>query len=413
MKLLKNSFWNLAGIFIPSILSIPCMGILARSLSVGEFGLFALIFALIGYASIFDLGLNRAIIRFVAINTDNQEKIEKILGTSLITLTIIGCIISGIFISNINFFINLLNITNINLNHIKSALLYAGLSIPFFLVTQCFTGYLEGLQKFKLLNIQKTITSSLIVVLPICGVLIEGNIEYAIFGLFVARVLNLFISYLFYIFFDKVNLKKDWNILKEMFFFGGWVTVSNILSPVMVYFDKFFLSYFTTMTNVGFYTISTEVVNKISILPSSISRALFPLLSSTKNNEILEYKKSILIFFISITIVVIPIFIFADKLILIWVGEKYLGLPVDVLRILLIGLIFNSIAQAPFTLLQAIGLAKVTAIVHLVEIIPYLLVLYFLIKNYGIVGAAIAWSVRMFFDLIVLNLIALNKVGKK
>lgn len=413
MKLLQNSFWNLAGLFIPSILSIPCMGVLARSLSVGEFGLFSLIFALIGYASIFDLGLNRAIIRFVALNTGNHERVEKILGTSLIALILIGSFICLVFILNINLFIYLLNITNINLSYAKSALIYAGLSIPFFLVTQCFTGYLEGLQKFKLLNIQKTITSSLIVVLPVCGVLVENNIEYAILGLFVARVLNFFISYLFYIFFDKVNLKKDWNILKEMFFFGGWVTISNIISPVMVYFDKFLLSYFSNTSNVGLYSISTEVINKISIIPSSISRALFPLLSSTTSSSVIEYKKSVFIFFISIIIVVIPIFIFADKLILIWVGEKYLGLPVDVLRILLIGLIFNSIAQAPFTLIQAIGLAKVTAIVHLVEIIPYLIILWFLINNYGIIGAAIAWSVRMFFDFIVLNLIALNKIGEK
>lgn len=410
MSLLKNSFWNLAGLFIPSLLAIPCIGILARQLSIDEFGLFSLIFALIGYVSIFDFGLNRAIIRFVAINVDSKERIEKILGTSILILTSVGVFLAILFIFLIKYFIILLNVSNIPKEMAENALIYAGLSIPFFLITQCFTGYLEGLQKFKLLNIQKTITNSLLVTFPVIFVLIENSIEYAILGLFVARILNFIVSYLFYFYFDKVNLKLDFSVIKDMIFFGGWVTVSNIISPVMVYFDKFVLSYFTNTTNVGYYSVSTEVINKLSIIPGSIAKALFPFLSSKSEIDIKEYRYYIVIFFFSVFILFVPIFIFADEVIKIWVGEKYLGPSVDVLKVLLVGLVFNSIAQVPFTYIQAIGLSKITAVIHLSELIPYAVLMYFLISKYSIMGAAIAWTLRMVVDCIVLNYMAIQKI---
>lgn len=53
--------------------SIDCRysgnGFIARSLGLEKFGLFTLAYALVGYAGIFDMGLSRAVIRAIAINS--------------------------------------------------------------------------------------------------------------------------------------------------------------------------------------------------------------------------------------------------------------------------------------------------------------------------------------------------------
>jgi hypothetical protein len=42
------------------------------------------------------------------------------------------------------------------------------------------------------------------------------------------------------------------------------------------------------------------------------------------------------------------------------------------------------------------------------ELVPYVILLYFLTLKIGIVGTAIAWLIRVFFDTIILNWLALR-----
>ncbi len=63
MSMIKNSTWNILGVVIPSAIALPTMGVLSRLLGVEQFGLFTLAFAIVGYATLFDAGLSRAVIR--------------------------------------------------------------------------------------------------------------------------------------------------------------------------------------------------------------------------------------------------------------------------------------------------------------------------------------------------------------
>ncbi|HHU7848382.1 TPA: flippase, partial [Escherichia coli] len=49
MSLIRNSFYNIAGFAVPTLVAVPALGILARLLGPENFGLFTLAFALIGY----------------------------------------------------------------------------------------------------------------------------------------------------------------------------------------------------------------------------------------------------------------------------------------------------------------------------------------------------------------------------
>ncbi|HCD8489519.1 TPA: O18ab/O18ac family O-antigen flippase, partial [Escherichia coli] len=100
------------------------------------------------------------------------------------------------------------------------------------------------------------------------------------------------------------------------------------------------------------------------------------------------------------------------KIMVLWMGASFFGEPGLVLSILLIGFIFNGLAQVPFASIQSRGHAKITAFVHLLELFPYLLLLFYLIKAHGVVGAGIAWSVRMIVDYIALSLLDGKYINK-
>lgn len=402
MSLIKHSSWNIVGMVIPTLIAIPVLGIMARKMGPEGFGLFTLLFSLVGYASIFDVGLSRAVTRFIAFNRNDKNVSNEIIGTSswcIVVFSILGTALLFTLSSQIT---QWLNVTSTYYADTVISIKIIALSIPLFLLTQVWLGYLEGIESFAIINKQKIFTSSLMSILPLIGLYIHNTLSAAIIGLLLARLFTCIIVF----FITKnsgVSLFSffNFNIFKKLLSFGGWLTVSNIISPIMVYFDRFILSNISGADVVAKYTAPSDMVSRLGIIPGSIAKALFPKL--TLNDD--SYKHGVLLLGISSLIMILPLFIFANDILTLWLGEQYSGEPAIVLQILLIGFFFNSLAQAPFAAIQAKGFSKITAYIHILEIIPYLIILYILINLFGVIGVAIAWSARVFCDFIILKLI--------
>ena len=69
-------------------------------------------------------------------------------------------------------------------------------------------------------------------------------------------------------------------------------------------------------------------------------------------------------------------------------------------------MLVNGFALVPFTLLQAIGRTDITAKLHIVELPLFVVALTTLVGAYGVVGASVAWSLRVLFDGACLMIIA-------
>ena len=74
-----------------------------------------------------------------------------------------------------------------------------------------------------------------------------------------------------------------------------------------------------------------------------------------------------------------------------------------VVLVLCIGIWINSLASIPFILIQAKGNPRVTAVFHVVELGLYLVVLWALTSRWGLLGAALAWLVRVTLDWVLLR----------
>lgn len=409
MSLVKNSFYNILGFAIPTLVAIPALGILARQLGVESFGLFTLAFAIVGYASIFDGGITRAVIREISIFREDQDEQRKIISTASITVFCLGLFatILLIFFAN-NLVIYLKVSSTIILNAYLSFKILA-FALPIYLLNQIWLAYLEGHERFANLNIQRTISSIFLAVLPAIFCLIQPTLINAIWGLLIGRVIALLIT--FFICKDFI-ISSGFKFYKKTFLrmmkFGGWLTLSNIISPIMVYFDRFVISNIMGASKVAYYSAPAEGVSRLVNIPYALARALFPKLSfsiDASEKKKLETQSYFLIAAICLPMVIVGIL--CSKFIMVtWMGPNYGGDAAKVLSILLIGFFFNSLAQIPYSVLQARGKSKTTALVHTVEIIPYLLILFSFTYKFGVIGTAISWSLRTLVDLILLFLLS-------
>ncbi|CAI6187877.1 flippase [Escherichia coli] len=406
MSLIKNSFLNIVGYVVPTLVAIPALGYLARSLGAERFGIFTLAMALVGYAGIFDAGMTRAVIREIAIYRNDFLEKKRIASTAVFFVLCLG-IVGTALMFFLSFKIsNILNVSKIYEQEVAVSLKILSFSIPIFLVNQIWLAVLEGEEKFFNVNVQKWISSSLLAGLPaLMLIMYKTSLVGAITGLLIGRILALLVNIIFsYKFIFSSGIRFHRYIFARLIRYGGWITISNIISPVMSYFDRFIVSYLSGAHVVAFYSAPAEAVSRLSIIPAALSRAVFPKLSSAKNDN--EKKVNLKLSYILLSTVCGPIvlicFLFSEHILALWLGENFKGLPSLILRILLIGFLFNCFAQIPFTLIQAAGKSKVTASLHMSELFPYLILLFVFVKYYGIIGAAIAWTSRMIVDSLIL-----------
>ena len=407
-SIFNNSLWNLCGTIIPSFLAIPIMGVLSRELGVELFGMFTITFMIVGFANIFDVGLTKSVVLQIARNKSKKNRIEIISSALafIFPMSLLAFILVYLFSSNI---VEGFSISLENKKDVENSIKIISFAIPPLLMSNIILAYFEGIERFDLLNKQKIIANTIMSISPLfCFFYEKVDLSGVVTGVVISRFITLFIfssTYYFFVIKDKVAVKNiltfKFKWLRKLLKFGGWLAISNIISPIMVYMDRLILSSYTSATTIAFYTAPAEIVSRMLIIPNALSSAIFPKMVKEGQDRDITIQVMILISAL-VTIITIPIFIYSESIMVLWMGESFSGQPAEVLKILIIGLIATSASIVPYTKIQSMGYSKITAAIHLLEIIPYLFLLKYCVNHFGVIGAAYAWSIRLLIDFILI-----------
>jgi len=418
MTIKKNTLWNLFGSALPALIGVAAIPYIYSKTGIERIGVLTIIWALIGYFSIFDFGLGRAITQRIASSkSDRNERQEILTATTGVYLTlalgVIGSILGIAVIAIVG--INWINFDKMLNQEIHQSILLACIAVPSVTATAGFRGILEGNQQFKVLNLLKLCLGISNFLMPVLSIKLFGpRLDYIVGSLVLARYVILCAHY--FIVKNKVRIfrgNSNFEESKQLFQFGGWMTLSNIISPLMVVADRFLIANVLGAAAVAFYTIPAEFILRLLILPAAITTTLFPVfsrnLSDKKYSDALElYKKSAKFISCMMGAIATCVLLGAEVGINAWLGPVFAEKSSAVVSVLVVGVFFNSIAQVPHAYIQASGDARSTALIHVFESVLYLPLLLLMLQMQGILGAAIAWAARAFIDLILLHIRAMR-----
>ena len=90
----RNVFWNLLGAGAPLLVAIVAIPLLIDSLGLSRFGVLTIAWMVVGYFSLFDFGLGRALTKLVAEKLGNGllEEIPSLIWTAMSLMAILGII---------------------------------------------------------------------------------------------------------------------------------------------------------------------------------------------------------------------------------------------------------------------------------------------------------------------------------
>jgi O-antigen/teichoic acid export membrane protein len=194
---------------------------------------------------------------------------------------------------------------------------------------------------------------------------------------------------------------------RELLGYGAWLTVSNVVGPLMVYIDRFVIGALLAVSWVAYYAAPYEVVTRLWLIPAALTGVLFPAMVAASADRLAAlYRGGIKTVLIAVAPLALLGGVFAADWLAAWLGDEFASRSVRVAQILILGAAVNCLAYLPFTLLQARGRADLTAKAHLAELPIYLALLWMLVARWGIEGAAAAWSLRCTADAVVLFALA-------
>ncbi len=419
--LARNTLWNIAGQVVPMLAAVVAIPILIRHLGAPRFGVLTLGWAAIGYFSLFDFGLSRALTHAVAthIGADAAEhELSALAWTSLWSMLALG-VCGGVLLAVLTPAIvrGGLHVQTDLVSETRTAFYLLAASLPWVVTTAGLRGLLEAHQDFALATALRVPLAIFTFVGPLLVLPFSSSLVPVIAVLVVVRgvtwLAHLLVCLNRYPYLRRA-IPPHPQVIVPLLRYGGWMTVSNVVSPLMAYLDRFFVAAILPLAAVAHYVTPYELVSKLSVVPQGIIGAHFPAFASTFARDrartaalFARTLRAILLLMFPVTLVLV---LFAREGLTAWVGADFAGDAAPVLRWLAVGIFVNALAYAPAAVLQGTGRPDLTGRLHLVELPFYLASLYWLAHHFGIVGVAVAWFIRAAVDAVVLLLLAVRHV---
>jgi O-antigen/teichoic acid export membrane protein len=415
-RLALHSAFNLIGQGAPLVAAFFAIPLLIRGLGTDRFGVLTIAWTVIGYFSLFDLGLGRALTQVVAqrLSQSDDTQAPAFVWTALAMMFALG-LLGTVVVSLMSPWLvhSVLKIPAVLQDETRRSFYFLGAAIPFVVVTAGLVGILTAFQRFGVLNAIRAPMGIFSFLAPLAILPFTKSLTLVTAILVISRLLLCgahVVACLPVMPRLSSAFAPHYAAIQPLFKFGAWMTVTNVIGPLMVYLDRFVIGAIVSVAAVAYYATPYEMVTKLLIVPSAILGVLFPAFAASHRQD---RDRMIRLFvrgtkYIALTLfpVILVITAFAHEGLQWWLGDEFARHSTFVLQCLAIGVFINGLAQLFATLVQGIGRPDLSAKLHLLELPIYLPVLWWAIRSYGVAGAALAWSGRVVVDGVVLFLMS-------
>ena len=415
-RLLKNLLWSILGTGLPMIVAIVAIPRLIEGIGLARFGILSLAWVIVGYFSLFDLGLGRAMTQLVSqrIGEGAHKEIPAIFRSGMTLMTLLG-IVGAVLVWLISPW---LVETRLAIpEDLRTETLYTfywlAASIPVVIVTTGLRGILEAYQRFDVVNIVRIPLGVLTYLAPLVVLVYSIRLPDMVLALVVSRVVGCG-AYLWVCLGLYPELMRrtalDATPIREMLSFGGWMTVSNVVGPLLTYLGRLLLAVLVSAEAVAYFSTPYDVVINLLMIPAILVSVYFPMFSQqlTTAPHLARglYRQATAYNIVAVLPFCLATCLFARPMLAWWINPEFAEHSFRVAQFIAVGVFINSIGLIAQSVVQAFGRPDLTAKLHMLELVLYVPYLWWLTHEYGIDGAAIAWTIRVLISAVVLWILA-------
>lgn len=417
----SNAGLNLLAGALPFPLALVTVPAVIRGFGVERYGVLATAGVVLAYFALLDVGLGRASTRFLArsLEVDEGGTTAETFWTVTALAAAIGLVGAAVLLAVAPSLVrDVLRVPPDLVADSQAAFAALAAAVPFAILLPTLLGSLEARRRFDLVAAIQVPTAALGLLAPLLVLPWTTRLMPVIAALAAVQSVACgaaLLACLATVPGVRNTVRVRWGVVRELLGYGRWVAVSNVVGPLMVNADRLAIGAVLSVRAVTFYAAPFELVTRLSLVPGSLMRALFPLFSADRSADVRDARALAVDAARAVALVMGPaaalMVALAPDVLRLWLGAEFARRSAPSLELLAIGVTVNALAMVPFWLLQGLGRSDVCAKFHLFELVCYVPMVFVFLGWWGITGAAAAWTVRVALDCALLVLAAHRLVG--
>lgn len=423
-QLKLGAILSYAVIALNMIIGVAYTPILIRMLGQSEYGLYSIVYSVISYLTVMDMGFGNAIIIYTAryINQGNKEKQDKLHGMFFVIYCIIG-VLAAVVGLILFFNVNLLfgnAMTDMEISRAKIMMLILTLNLAITFPLSIFGNIIIAHEKFVISKVVKIIQ---ILLQPLLMIPLLFMGYKAIAMVSVLTIANIFCLLLNALICKKklnVNLKFrgfDFKLLREIFSYSFFIFLNQIIDKVNWSLDQFILGSISGTVATAIYSVAGQLNTMYMNFSTAISGVMLPKVTKMEDNKASDkeftdiFIKTGRIQYILMALIITGFVLFGQAFINIWAGEDYSSAYI-IACILMIPMTIPLIQNIGLSILQAKNLYKYRTIIFIGIAALNIALSIPLTRLYGGIGAATGTAISLILGQgIILNVYYRKKVG--
>lgn len=399
---------------IQILITIFYTPVMLRLMDQGDYGLYQIVFSVVGFLSLMTFGFSGSYIRFFASSEAKENpknEIARLNGTFMLIFSILGSIVLflGIILA--------INTDVVLGGKMTDAELEKARILMYLMVANCSINFPEIVFKNFMIANERFITlqtlNAISIILNPCltfPLLLwgKGSIGMCV-ALLAITIIKLVVSVYYCIYKLKMqfcyhNLQTA--IFKDISAFSFYIFLESVISMINISLDRFLLGKLVGSVATAVYAVGGQINTLYMYLSTTISSVFTPRIyrmveQGNMNKELSDlFVRVGKIQFIVLYLVLLGYCLFGQRFMLIWVGDAY-SMSFFVAIILIFPNTINLIQNVGYEIQRAKGLQKYRSLMYLGIAIFNIIISIFLIKSYGewgaamgaAMGTAIAWVI--------------------
>jgi len=394
---------NIASNYLRVIVGIAVMFFLipfmVSRLGVDTFGLWSLIFAVVGLFGLLDLGFATAAMKYVAELTAKGDHAQRneVLATLLVVYSALGAVCLALVALLAGPASGWFDLSPDQARPFTLALWLIGTVVAINFPASLVKAILIGSGRMHLVNgIELVITllnATLIVILLEAG--------FGLIGVAIATATTMLLGPLVMLPL-AIRLTPALSAsprlfsrsrVRELLGFSVYFFIANVAMLIILRIDPVVIKAFLTLGAVAVYAVAAKIAEYTYLLNKQFSNALMPLVSQSKGAGDTDTVRRILVdgtrFLLAIAVPFIALlFFYADAIVIRWMGREFAD-AVPLLRLLLLAVLFSSVQLNAANVLGMTGEHRFVAFAMGGSALLNLILSIILIQTFGLTGVAL------------------------
>lgn len=411
-RIVRNVTANAFGGIWAIVLGLVAIPIQIRILGTEAYGLIGFITTMQVILVVFDLGLPATVVREIALNRDSEHQFSRALIQTCSTLYwIIALIVGVLFILASDWIaFHWLHVETIPAEVVAQALRLLAIYIIFLWPLNIYISTIAGLQRFDILNLLKIINTTSVQLGGIAVLLLTHNL-YAFIGWLLLNAIVFLVIHIWMCFRLLPGLsllpKISIPVIKRIWKFSFDLNLISTLSVVYTQTDRVLISALLPLRMLGYYNAAYNISRQTGTIQEFMNTAIAPALAAKAEKEKPEALSSFYFRYAQmlVYIVALPSFVlifFGSEVLNLWVGREIANGGAVALSLLSIGFLLNSSMSTCYTLAIATGHSRIPLIVNIAGLGVYLPIMFYLLTNHALEGAALGWILLNIYYLLTL-----------